>query len=127
MHALAQAVNTVDFFNQVNMLYGTVTEFCTAQTCASMSAGPKCAMRVCCAHLSLPEPSAPHLARYEYHWADGLTVKKAIKCSAPEYVEFLMSWVQTQLDDESMFPSKIGRLATVVNWTTPPPLKSVWH
>jgi hypothetical protein len=35
------AVNTVDFFNQVNMLYGTVTEFCTAQTCPSMSAGPK--------------------------------------------------------------------------------------
>lgn len=46
--------------------------------------------------------------RYEYHWADGLTVKKAIKCCAPEYVEFLMSWVQAQLDDEATFPSKIG-------------------
>ena len=52
--------------------------------------------------------------RYEYHWADGLTVKKAIKCSAPEYVEFLMSWVQTQLDDEAMFPSKIGESACAV-------------
>ena len=35
------AVNTVDFFNQINMLYGTITEFCTEQSCPVMSAGPK--------------------------------------------------------------------------------------
>ncbi|KAJ8318552.1 hypothetical protein KUTeg_003643 [Tegillarca granosa] len=35
------AVNTVDFFNQINMLYGTITEFCTEETCPVMSAGPK--------------------------------------------------------------------------------------
>lgn len=76
----------VDFFNQINMLYGTVTEFCTDDSCGIMSAGPK----------------------YEYHWADGLTVKKPIKCSAPKYIDFLMTWVQDQLDDETLFPSKIG-------------------
>jgi len=80
------AVNTVDFFNQINMLYGTITEFCTPQACPIMSAGPK----------------------YEYHWADGTTIKKAIKVSAPEYVDYLMSWTQNQLDDETIFPSKIG-------------------
>jgi len=80
------AVNTVDFFNQINMLYGTITEFCTQQECPIMSAG----------------------AKYEYHWADGTTIKKAIKVSAPEYVDYLMTWVQNQLDDESIFPSKIG-------------------
>ena len=31
----------IDFFNQVNLLYGSVAEFCTAQTCPVMSAGPK--------------------------------------------------------------------------------------
>ncbi len=46
--------------------------------------------------------------RYEYHWADGEQVKKPIKCSAPEYVDYLMTWIQTQLDDESKFPSKVG-------------------
>jgi len=76
----------VDFFNQINMLYGTITEFCTEETCGIMSAGPK----------------------YEYHWADGLTVKKPIKCSAPKYIDYLMTWVQDQLDDETLFPSKIG-------------------
>ncbi|KAH3767534.1 MOB kinase activator 1B [Pelomyxa schiedti] len=80
------AVNTVDFFNQINMLYGTISEFCTRDTCPAMTAGPK----------------------YEYHWADGKSVKKAVACSAPEYVDFLMTWVQTNLDDETVFPSKIG-------------------
>lgn len=68
------------------MLYGTITEFCTEESCPIMSAGPK----------------------YEYHWADGQTVKKPIKCSAPKYIDYLMTWVQDQLDDENLFPSKIG-------------------
>ncbi|XP_032208386.1 MOB kinase activator 1A isoform X3 [Mustela erminea] len=79
------AVNTVDFFNQINMLYGTITEFCTEASCPVMSAGP----------------------RYEYHWADGTNIKKPIKCSAPKYIDYLMTWVQDQLDDETLFPSKI--------------------
>ena len=44
----------------------------------------------------------------QYHWADGNQVKKPIKCSAPKYIDFLMTWVQDQLDDEALFPSKIG-------------------
>ncbi|XP_009955700.1 PREDICTED: MOB kinase activator 1A-like, partial [Leptosomus discolor] len=74
------AVNTVDFFNQINMLYGTITEFCTEASCPVMSAGP----------------------RYEYHWADGTNIKKPIKCSAPKYIDYLMTWVQDQLDDETL-------------------------
>jgi len=38
----------------------------------------------------------------------GKNIKKAIKCSAPEYVDYLMTWVQEQLDDEEIFPSKVG-------------------
>ena len=83
---LSFCFTAVDFFNQINMLYGTITEFCTEESCPVMSAGPK----------------------YEYHWADGQTVKKPIKCSAPKYIDYLMSWVQDQLDDENLFPSKIG-------------------
>ncbi|VDP51796.1 unnamed protein product [Schistosoma curassoni] len=81
------AINTVDFFNQINMLYGTLLEFCTDDTCPIMSAGPK----------------------YEYHWADGQTVKKPLKCSAPHYIDCLMIWIQKQLENEAIFPSKIGR------------------
>ncbi|KAE9587671.1 MOB kinase activator-like 1A [Lupinus albus] len=35
------AVNAVDFFNQVNILFGTLTEFCTVNNCPTMTAGPK--------------------------------------------------------------------------------------
>jgi len=34
-------ITAVDFFNQVNLLYGTLTEFCTPENCRTMSAGPK--------------------------------------------------------------------------------------
>lgn len=90
------AVNTVDFFNQINMLYGTITEFCTEENCPIMSAGPK----------------------YEYNWADGKTVRKPIKCSAPKYIDYLMTWVQDQLDDETIFPSKIGKTDTILSSET---------
>lgn len=51
------------------------------------------------------------LCRYEYHWADGTNIKKPIKCSAPKYIDYLMTWVQDQLDDETLFPSKIGEVS----------------
>jgi MOB kinase activator 1 len=39
----------VDFFNHVNILYGSIGEFCTPQTCRIMTAGPKYAIsNVCC-------------------------------------------------------------------------------
>ncbi len=82
------AVNTVDFFNHINMLYGTITEFCTPSECPVMCAG----------------------SRFEYHWQDANSAlyRRPTKMSAPEYVDCLMNWVQSQLDDESLFPSKVG-------------------
>lgn len=76
----------VEFFQQINMLYGTLAEFCTESTCPTMSAGP----------------------RYEYYWADGQTVKKPVKCSAPRYINNLMIWAQNHLENEAIFPSRIG-------------------
>ena len=35
------AVNAVDFYNAIAVLYGTLTEFCTRSSCPLMSAGPK--------------------------------------------------------------------------------------
>ncbi|XP_057480643.1 MOB kinase activator-like 1A isoform X2 [Actinidia eriantha] len=48
------------------------------------------------------------IAKYEYRWADGVQIKKPIEVSAPKYVEYLMDWIETQLDDESIFPQRIG-------------------
>jgi len=80
------AVNTVDFYNEISLLYGTLTEFCTPETCPQMKAGDK----------------------YEYLWADGVKHKNPVQVSAPEYVDLLMSWCESQLNDENIFPSKLG-------------------
>lgn len=78
------AVNTVEFFNEISLLYGTVAEFCEEKnpSCKTMSAG----------------------SQYQYLWADGVVIKKPIQVSAPQYVDLLMNWVETQLNDEQIFP-----------------------
>ncbi len=35
------AVNTVDFYNAISVLFGTLDEFCTVHSCSLMTAGPK--------------------------------------------------------------------------------------
>ncbi|CAN6848770.1 unnamed protein product [Brassica oleracea] len=79
------AINTIDFYNHVNLLYATLQEFCTPDTCPIMNAG-----------------------LYEYRWADGVAVKEPITVSAPEYVEYLMNWIETQIDNEAIFPQQPG-------------------
>ncbi|GMP48793.1 hypothetical protein CsSME_00016029 [Camellia sinensis var. sinensis] len=54
----------VDFFTQVNLLYGTLTNFCTPENCPTMTAGPK--------------------------------------------------YIEGQLDDESIFPQKIGNKCLIL-------------
>jgi MOB kinase activator 1 len=81
------SVHTVDFYNITNVLYGSVTEFCTDQTCPVMSSGP----------------------RWEYLWRDGEQYKKATKVTAPEYVNLLMNWIEKHISDEAIFPSEDNR------------------
>lgn len=80
------AVHVVDFFNRINVIYGVVCEFCTEQTCPTMSGGPK----------------------YEYAWCDGNRYKKATKLPAPQYISLLMDWVEDQINNEDVFPVKVG-------------------
>src|ERR1700722_15825351 len=46
--------------------------------------------------------------RYEYLWEDGVKYRRPTKLPAPQYVDALMNWVQNLLDDEAVFPNKIG-------------------
>mmetsp|Transcript_12149 Transcript_12149/g.25663 ORF Transcript_12149/g.25663 Transcript_12149/m.25663 type:complete len:243 (+) Transcript_12149:88-816(+) len=80
------AVNVTDFYNEVNLLYGVLVDVCTPTCCPTMSAGP----------------------RFEYKWADGVKIKKPIRCSAPKYIDLMMSWAQSTLDDENIFPIRAG-------------------
>ena len=79
------AANTIDFFNQINLLYGAVSDFCTPESCPTMSAGPDA----------------------EYFWQGGKDYPKATSVPAPKYVELLMSWIQSSLDDPKVFPVEL--------------------
>ena len=57
-----------------------------------------------------------NLGRYEYRWADGVMIKRPIEVSAPKYVEYLMDWIEAQLDDENIFPQKLGNCLFVAKY-----------
>ncbi|KAG7327650.1 hypothetical protein KOW79_009256 [Hemibagrus wyckioides] len=80
------AVHVVDFFNRINLIYGTVSEFCTERTCPVMSGGP----------------------RYEYRWQDGDHYKKPTKLPALQYMNLLMDWIESLINNENIFPTRIG-------------------
>lgn len=78
------SVHTIDFYNISNVLYGSITEFCTSASCPVMSSGE----------------------RYEYLWKDPPSYPKPTKVSAPAYVGLLMEWIEKQVNDERLFPSE---------------------
>lgn len=85
------AVHVVDFYNQINMLYGAITEFCSPKTCPRMIATEE----------------------YEYLWQENnptniQSPKKPLSLPACEYIENLMNWIQNFFDNDNIFPSKIG-------------------
>eukprot|EP00939_MAST-03C_sp_MAST-3C-sp1_P000432 g432.t1 len=77
------AVNTIDFYNEIVLLHGVITELCTKRTCPVMNAGRK----------------------FTYLWADGDRFKSPIKCSAPQYIYYLLEWVDRQISDERIIPA----------------------
>lgn len=76
------AVHVVDFFNRINLIYGTVSDYCTNISCPTMSGGP----------------------RFEYLWADGVKYKKPTQLTAPQYIANLIDWVENQINNEALFP-----------------------
>ncbi|XP_058942226.2 MOB kinase activator-like 3 [Pocillopora verrucosa] len=76
------AVHIVDFFNRINLIYGAISEVCTDESCPTMSGGK----------------------RYEYHWCDGDKYKKPTSVPAQEYISLLMDWVESQINNEDIFP-----------------------
>ncbi|MPD03686.1 MOB kinase activator 3B [Portunus trituberculatus] len=46
--------------------------------------------------------------KFEYLWADGVKYKKATPLPAPQYISLLMDWVETQINDEHVFPVTVG-------------------
>jgi MOB kinase activator 1 len=79
------AVHTVQFFEALQMIYGTTAEYCTAESCPSMTAG-----------------------KAEYLWKDGGKYKKATRVPAATYIDELFNWVSSEVSDTKLFPVEDG-------------------
>ncbi|KAB0399856.1 hypothetical protein E2I00_002229, partial [Balaenoptera physalus] len=79
------AVHVVDFFNRINLIYGTMAERCSETSCPVMAGGP----------------------RYEYRWQDERQYRRPAKLSAPRYMALLMDWIEGLINDEDVFPTRI--------------------
>ncbi|KAI1888006.1 hypothetical protein AGOR_G00180600 [Albula goreensis] len=78
------ASNTITFFKNINLLSSALSEFCTTRTCPT-TRGP---------------------GDVTYCWTDDQG--KKVRCSAPLYTDYTMSYIQELLTDEQVFPTKAG-------------------
>nr|CAG4646591.1 EOG090X0E0F [Macrothrix elegans] len=79
------ASHTIAFFEHVNLLYGAVSEYCTPVSCPDML-GP---------------------GQRLYTWIDDRG--KKIRLSAPQYIDYVMTYAQRTVNDESIFPTKFAQ------------------
>jgi len=78
------ASHTIGFFEHINLIYGTISEFCTPSCCPDMiGPGPR-----------------------QYQWVDEKGKKSRL--SAPQYIDYIMTYVQKSINDETTFPTKHG-------------------
>jgi hypothetical protein len=69
----------------MGLFWGTMLEFCSAQPgCLVMNGGPG----------------------FDYYWMD--SQKKSVKLPAAQYIDYVLSWVQSIVSDESQFPTRAG-------------------
>ncbi|KAI8909079.1 Mob1/phocein [Gorgonomyces haynaldii] len=74
------ALNTVDFLNQLYLLVGVISDICTEASCPVMCAGTQ------------------QIAWTEDAYSRPTTV------SAPLYMENLLAWIESQLENPVLFP-----------------------
>lgn len=77
------AVNTVDFYNAISILYATLDEFCTERTCEVMCAGPKVCSAPACMHASPWRPWMDTSARGRRLLARACCRLRGCQCTQP--------------------------------------------
>uniref|UniRef100_A0A1B6C4Q3 Mob1/phocein family protein n=1 Tax=Clastoptera arizonana TaxID=38151 RepID=A0A1B6C4Q3_9HEMI len=76
------ASHTIAFFDHINLVYGTISEFCTMSGC--------------------PDMTGPGLRTYLWFDEKG----KKTRVAAPQYVDYVMTFTQKTITDETIFPTK---------------------
>ena len=81
------------------MLFGVVHDDCTAESCPIMSAGSKCDSFVSSYRFS-----------FEFLWIDKQHYRRPTHLPAKIYIDYLLNWIISLLEDERLFPVEEGPL-----------------
>lgn len=73
----------LDFFNEVSLIWGITTE----------------------TEMPTYGPGEGFPLGFEYLWADGVKIKTPLRCSSTEYVDYVMTWIEEQINNEQLFPT----------------------
>ncbi|XP_011501454.1 PREDICTED: MOB kinase activator-like 2 [Ceratosolen solmsi marchali] len=76
------ASHTLALFDHINLVYGTISEFCTPTGC--------------------PDMTGPGLRTYLWFDEKG----KKTRVAAPQYIDYVMTFTQRTVSDETIFPTK---------------------
>lgn len=71
------AANIVDFFNEVSLLYGLCADDASKYT----------------------KPGEGFPPGFQYLWMDGVRITKPLQVSGPEYVDYVMTWIEDQINN----------------------------
>ncbi len=76
------AIHLVQFYNEISLLCAIISKICDSDTCPIMAAGRNA----------------------EYLWADDHLYKRPVQMAAIQYIDFLMEWVELNINDTRKFP-----------------------
>ncbi len=76
-------INTIHFFNISSVVYGSLANNCTENSCPHTKAGN----------------------RYEYFWVDGSKYKEPTSMSAKKYMTCMFDWIEEQITNPAIFPT----------------------
>ena len=100
-------IAAIGFFEHINLIYGTISEFCTPSSCPDMvGPGP----RYIFFPILILNTSSFHdfFFHRQYLWVDEKGKKSRL--SAPQYIDYIMTYVQKTINDEATFPTKHGKI-----------------
>ena len=78
------ALNIFELYNNLNQFYGIIADYVTPEAFPTMNAGPNT----------------------NYMWVDASG--QALNLPASQYIDYVLTWISTKLNDQSIFPTKNG-------------------
>jgi len=113
------ASHTLALFDHINLVYGTISEFCTMTGCPDMTGPGLRYVSPCPRNFKLHRSYYGSITidrfvkKMIYHFRTYLWFDekgKKTRVAAPQYIDYVMTFTQRTVSDETIFPTKYGKV-----------------